>query len=332
MTRHDPAISQIVVEVNYECNHRCIFCYNCWKNDYVKEHVMTASEFEKVLEKAPDAERYAISGGEPLLRDDIFELLEITKNHSDQIALLTNGVLINDEKARKFSKLGIRVQVPFHGLEKTHDQLVGMKGAYKRAIKGIAYLKKHGVDFAVTSVANRKNIDELERIFELGVALGSKELQVIRFMPGGEGMVHRDLELDDKGYIKMLKALNNVGRKYGVFAAIGAPNLPCRFPEENYRHIHFGKCSAGIDWFAIDPSGRVRMCNHSPTIIGNLLQQDFKEIWNHPVFRDFREGKMVPDECRGCKDLERCLGGCRAVAETCFGDLRAPDPLYHSRS
>jgi radical SAM protein with 4Fe4S-binding SPASM domain len=130
----------------------------------------------------------------------------------------------------------------------------------------------------------------------------------------------------------MLNALNNIGRKYGVFAAIGAPNLPCRFPEEKYRYIHFGKCSAGIDWFAIDPSGRVRVCNHSPTIIGNLLEQDFDEIWNHKLFRDFRNGKIIPDECKDCEFVERCLGGCRAVAETCYGDLRAPDPLYHSRS
>ena len=61
MMRSEPNISQIVVEVNYDCNHRCIFCYNCWKNEYEKEHVMTASEFEKVLSKSPDAERYALS-------------------------------------------------------------------------------------------------------------------------------------------------------------------------------------------------------------------------------------------------------------------------------
>ena len=226
-----------------------------------------------------------------------------------------------------FKRHNVIVQVPFHGLEKTHNELTGLADGYKSAMRGVAYLKKHDVRFAITSVANKKNINELKDIFELGVALGASELQVIRFMPGGEGIRNDDLLLDSKEYVMMLESLNEVCMRYRVFGAIGAPNVPCIYPEKKYKYITFGSCSAGIDWLVVDPSGRIRICNHSPTILGNLLNQSFEEIWNHEILKSFREYKVIPEECDACDKRLDCRGGCRAVAETYYGSLYAPDPL-----
>jgi len=323
----DLELVQVVFEATYKCNSNCVFCYNCWKHDYERLPEMDLAQIRTVLSKLPKVNRFVISGGEPLLRKDLEEIIIESRKYTKFISVLTSGILVNDMVAQMLKEHDIFVQIPIHGMEKTHNELTGVKDGYKKTLKGIAWLKKAGVKFATTAVANRKNIDELEKIFQLGIALGASEIQVIRFMPGGEGMANDDLMLTDEDYIRMLEILNSVCGKYRIFGASGAPNIPCRFPDEKYRYIHIGNCGAGIDWIVIDPSGRVRICNHSPTILGNLLENNFSEIWNHHILRAFRANEVIPEECSGCDKMQDCRGGCRAVAETYYGSLYAPDPL-----
>jgi radical SAM protein with 4Fe4S-binding SPASM domain len=324
----DLELIQVVWEATYRCPSHCMFCYNCWKNEYKSDTEMDLSQLKIILGKLPDFKRFVISGGEPLLRNDLKEIMVKVKEYTDNVSILTSGILIDDERARLFKKYDIFVQIPFHGLERTHNDLTGVKDGYKRAIKGVAFLRKHNVRFATSTVATKKNVNELKQVFKLGVALGASELQVIRFMPGGEGMKNVELMLNKEEYELMLEDLNSICSRYRIPGAIGAPNLPCKFPEDRYKHITMGSCSAGIDWLVIDPSGRVRICNHSPTILGSLIAQEFEEVWEHPILRAFRSLEVIPKECNGCKKRKECRGGCRAVAETYYGSLYAPDTLY----
>ena len=319
---------QVVWEATYRCPSKCVFCYNCWKYDYIQEPEISIDQFKVVLKKLPEFKRFVISGGEPLLRSDLEEIIVEAKNYTDNVSVLTSGILLNEYYAELFRDHEIYVQIPFHGMEKIHNELTGVKDGYKRAIMGIAYLKKHNVKFATTTVATKKNVNELKQVFELGVALGASALQVIRFMPGGAGMKNTEFMLNAEEYTMMLDALNSVCARYRIPGAIGAPNVPCRFPEGKYKHITMGSCSAGIDWIAVDPSGRARICNHSPTILGNLLHQEFEEIWQHPILKAFRSLEIIPKECNDCEKRLECRGGCRAVAETYYGSLCAPDPLF----
>jgi len=323
----DLELTQVVWEATYDCMSHCIFCYNCWKHEYERQNVLDLPGLKLILEKLPGFRRFVISGGEPLLRNDIEEIIVMVKNYTENVSVLTSGILLNDTHARMFREYGIFVQVPIHGLEDTHNKLTGVEDGYRKAIRGIAWLRKNEVDFAISSVGNRRNIDELKEVFELGVALGASELQVIRFMPGGEGMEHGELMLRGDEYVRMLESLNQVCARYRIYGASGAPNVPCVYSVEKYKHIYIGSCGAGVDWIAIDPSGRVRMCNHSPTILGDLGEQDFQEIWEHPQLLKLRDLELVPEKCKICEKLKECMGGCRAVAETYYGSMYEPDPL-----
>ncbi len=320
-------LTQVVWESTYECISNCLFCYNCWKHEYEKNEVLNINDLQTVIEKLPPFKRFVISGGEPLLRKDLEAIISMVKGYTKNISVLTSGILLNDRTARLLKRHGVFVQVPIHGLENTHNTLTGVEDGYRKAIMGIAWLRKHEVDFAVSTVGNRLNIHELEDVFELGVALGASELQVIRFMPGGEGMKHNDLMLRGNEYMKMLETLNSVCARYGIYGASGAPNIPCVYPLKKNMHIGIGTCGAGMDWIAIDPSGRVRMCNHSPTVLGDLTVQNFQEIWEHPLLQKLRMFEMVPKICKNCEHLRDCMGGCRAVAETYYGSMYEPDPL-----
>lgn len=320
-------ISQIVFEVTYRCQSNCQFCYNCWKYQYQPLPELTLDQYQQLMQKLPKTKQIAISGGEPLLRHDLREIILALKRLSPNILVITSGIQINNEIARMFKELNVRVQISLHGLEDTHNALTRTENAYQRAIQGIAWLKRNDVKYGITTVVNKKNINEIKQVFELGVALDAQQLQVIRFMPGGEGIKNQDLMLNAREYIKMMEDLDGVCKNYGIIGVLGAPNTPCSFPDEKYKHISKGMCGAGVDWFAIDPSGRMRICNHSPTILGDLTQQSFADIWAHPLLEKFRTNQMIPKACDGCKRRDECKGGCRAVAETYYGDISAPDPL-----
>ena len=268
----DIELVQVVWESTYRCPSNCVFCYNCWKYEYKQDPEMDLDQLKMVLKKLPKFNRFVISGGEPLLRNDLEDIIEEARKYTDNVTILTSGILIDDLIANLFKKHDIFVQIPFHGLEKTHNELTRVENGYNRAIKGVAHLRKHNVRFATTTVANKMNIHELKQVFELGVALGASELQVIRFMPGGEGMKNAKLMLNKNEYEQMLDSLNSICARYRIPGAIGAPNLPCLFPEKKYKHITMGSCSAGIDWLVIDPSPKDRICKHSTTILGDLIE------------------------------------------------------------
>jgi radical SAM protein with 4Fe4S-binding SPASM domain len=329
MRMADIKLVQIVIEAIYRCNAACIFCYNCWKQDYDQRPELGIKEWKRVVDGLPEVKWFTISGGEPLLRKDLPDLIDLLQEKSKGVSVLTNGLLLDNLWAREFKERNVFVQVPLHGLQRIHDELVGVKGGYNRAIKGIAYLKKHDVDFAVSVVGNRKNINEIGKVFELGVALGASELLAIRFLPGGEGLKNQELMLTADEYRKFLSEFDRVLHHYRINGKMGVPNLPCKFPENDLKALCMTGCTAGIDWLALDPSGRVRFCNHSPTILGDLRTQNFEDIWNGPFLKSIRAGKMVPDECNGCEKVQECRGGCRAVAETLFNDWKAPDPLFN---
>ncbi|MBN1539448.1 MAG: radical SAM protein [Candidatus Thermoplasmatota archaeon] len=324
-------LSMIVLEYTYRCNSSCIFCYNCWKNDYDVVPELSVDEWKPIIHKLPPVKRITISGGEPLMRDDLPDLIDLLKERTKYVSVLTNGTLLDDRWARMFKEKEVFVQVPLHGLERNHDLLVGMTGGFRKAVKGIAYLNRNMVDFAVSVVGNKKNIGEIRKIFELAVALGASELLAIRFIPGGEGLRNLDLMMDAKEYETFLSEFDRVLNRYRLFGALGIPNIPCKFPEKGYKALYFSGCTAGVDWLALDPAGRVRVCNHSPTIIGDLREQTFGKVWNHPLLRAFRKHKVVPEECRGCDKVDTCLGGCRAAAQTLHGDWKAHDPLFDLR-
>ncbi len=288
---------------------------------------MSLDQIKLILKKLPKWKLFAITGGEPLLRNDLEEIIIAAKQTSPFVSLVTSGIEIDENVAMMLKRHDVFVQVPFHGLEKTHNSLTRVNDGFRRAIRGVGWLKKYKVTFATTSVATHQNCHELKRVFELGVALGASRIQVIRFMAGGEGLKNPNLALQGREYWQMLQDLEEVCKKYGIKGGLGAPNTPCTFPDAQYTHIYKGTCGAGIDWIAIDPSGRVRICNHSPTILGNLLEQDFHEIWEHPILQRFRNHEIIPQQCQGCDKVTECRGGCRAVAETYFRDLSSPDPL-----
>lgn len=327
----DP-LEQIVFEVSYGCNAGCHFCYNCWKAPgYERGAELAPSDYRRLRGRLPAAKLYALSGGEPLMRRDLFEIADALGEDGTPLSLLTNGIDLDERAADALAERNIVVQLPVHGLRDGHDGLMGRVGAFAGMVRACALLKDRHLSMTTSTVASTANLDSLERALELCVALGSRFLLLIRFLPGGAGLERRDLMLDLDGVRRAYGALESVCDAYGVRGGVGVPNLPCMIDEELYPHVQFSSCLAGRDWFVIDPSGRLRMCNHSPTVYGRPLEEDLAHIVGNRTLRCLEEGTVYPSQCEGCSRVLDCRGGCRAVAETMYGDIRAPDPLLDPR-
>ncbi len=324
----DEPLEQIVFEVTYRCNIRCNFCYNSWKAvDYPVDPELTVEQYELLLSRLPEAKLYAISGGEPLVREDFVDVAEVLHSHLPHMTLITNGMNIDNDLAALFTGWDMTVQLPVHNVGPKHDAITGVPGNFKRLVDVFATLKDNMVPVATATVISKENIDDLEKALEFSIAMGSRAILLIRFLPGGAGQHRWDMLPSKEDMERAYGILDRVCGYYGISGAVGVPNLPCIIDESRYKNVRFNFCGAGRDWFVVDPSGRFRICNHSPVIYGNLLERSVDEIMEHSLLQAFSRSEVYPPECRDCEDLEGCRGGCRAVAETMYGDAYGPDPL-----
>ncbi len=309
----------------------CIFCYNVWKNiNYQKCAELTLDQYRTLITRIPEAKLYALSGGVPLLRNDIFEIADIMRAKCKHITLLTSGVHLNETIANQIAERDIRIQLPVHGLKEKQDAIFGQNDVFKKLIKAFTYLHEYSILYTTSTVVSKTNFENLADILEFCVAMGSRYLLLIRFLPGGAGLMKQDLLLNRNEILKAYQILDKICGYYGVKGGVGVPNLPCIIDEKQFKHINFSRCGAGKSWFNIGPSGDFRICNHSPTIYGNILEQKFEDILNNEVLLKFKHNKIFPEECAECKQVTSCRGGCRAVAETMYGDLYKPDPMFIS--
>lgn len=327
-------LDQVIFECTYRCGLRCAFCYNAWKdeaNRYASGPELTVEQYRTLLDRLPPSRRYVLSGGEPLLRRDLFDIVDLMRTKCDQVSVLTSGVDIDKRIAKAFGDRFVRAQLPIHGIRKKHDMLTGKAGSFDRLVNGMSLLKEYGAHFSTSTVVSKANIDELEDILEFMVAMGTRHLYLIRFLPGGAGTDRTDLLLGQREMRRAYDILEKVCDYYGMRGGVGVPNIPCKIKESGYKHIDFNACTAGKTWFSVDPSGNLRVCNHSPKVYGNLLKRPFAEIMKDETLKRFRKDEIHPHECSGCKVVNECRGGCRAVAETMHGDLCGPDPLYEMK-
>jgi radical SAM protein with 4Fe4S-binding SPASM domain len=271
----------------------------------------------------------AFSGGEPLLRNDIFDLVKFADENKIKSTLITNGTLLSEKVVDKCIDAGVALfEISLLSpRNKIHDKLVRAE-AHNKVLDGFANVKSAGGNSIAAFVATKMNIAETKETAELAVALGAKGMMFNRFNPGGEGTKHvRELLPSLNSLVNALKQLDLIGEQYGISVSSNVPIPPCLLDTKEFKHVKFGYCPAGEKnaYFTIDPLGNVRTCNHSPTILGNLKTHSFAEVKNHPFVKELKE--RLPSLCLACTQRNLCKGNCKASAEVCYGSLVDPEPL-----
>ena len=323
-----------VFEVTQRCNHDCLHCYNPWKNpvDYPMGELPTGETLAmlgKMLDET-GASLVSLSGGEPMLRDDVYDIVDFLAGRGVTINLISNGSLLDDAAVERLSGGKISIfELPLLSVEAAvHDRLSGRQGAFDEVTLAVATLKAARQRVVTVFVATKLNLPTWVATAELAIALGADGIMFNRFNPGGAGIKNLALlQADPEEVQAALDAAERISADYEMPISCSIAMPPCLFDTARYERLTFGFCAAGTDraYYTLDPLGNVRPCNHTPTILGNIRETPFRRMADSPRMKDFMAAR--PEFCAGCKLEMTCLGGCKAAAEAACGSAWACDPF-----
>jgi radical SAM protein with 4Fe4S-binding SPASM domain len=198
----------------------------------------------------------------------------------------------------------------------------------------MAHIRYHHGQFVAVFVATRLNLPDLYDTIKLAFAFGSRGMMLNRFNPGGRGRAHLTELLPTADEMRQaLDIANSAVAEFNFPISCSIPIQPCLIETSAYSNLNFGFCAAGTDraYYTLDPLGNLRPCNHTPTVLGNLLEEPFADLIAPERMREFVEA--VPAWCAPCALRDTCQGGCKAAAQVCYGSLVAEEPfLHHNRA
>ena len=344
MKKLEPNLRLVAWEVTSACNLACKHCRAEAKLTPNKDE-LTSLEGKKLLESIAEVGKPIVifTGGEPLMREDIFDLISYAKFLGLKPVLSPNGTLITGDIAKKIKDCGItRISISIDGPDsKSHNEFRGVEGAFEKIIEAISYLKENKIEFQINTTVTKSNLNSFKEIFNLVKELGAVAWHIFLLVPTGRATEIQDQIISAEEYEKVLnwfydfrKIAKNIHLK-----ATCAPHyyriLRQRAKEEGIKvnFENFGLdavsrgCLGGIGFCFVSNNGIVQPCGYLRVSCGNIRKQNFKTIWEEsPIFEKLRNPDCYKGKCSICEYFNVC-GGCRARAYTMLGDYLDEEPL-----
>jgi len=339
LSKSRPYLQTLIFEITQRCNHNCLFCYNVWHDEatgqsscYPKGELDTKGTLT-LLNKALDetnCKHITLTGGEPLLRPDLKQILDLLAERDVRVTIISNGRLLTETAIVDMVERGVVLfEIPLlsHHRE-THDFLSGASGAFDAALAAMTRIRCNHGKFISVFVATKLNLTHLYNSIKIAFSFGASGLMLNRFNVGGRGRKHMDKLLPSPSQVnQMLTVANEVSVELNFPISCSIAIQPCLVNIDAYPNLNFGFCAAGTQhaYYTLDPLGNLRPCNHTTTILGNLLEETFVDLIAPERLAPFV--KAVPDFCSSCKLRKTCKGGCKAAAEVCYGSLSSEEPF-----
>ncbi|MBO5245588.1 MAG: putative heme d1 biosynthesis radical SAM protein NirJ2 [Selenomonadales bacterium] len=319
------------------CNMYCDHCYR--DAGFKAEEELNTAEAKTLLDQIAKAgfKIMIFSGGEPLMRPDIIELVEHAVSVGLRPVFGTNGTLITEEMAHKLKKagaMGMGISLDSLDIEK-HNKFRKFPNAWEGAVQGMRNCRKAGLPFQIHTTVMDWNSHELEAITDFAVAEGAVAHHFFFLVPTGRGANIEEESLRAKAYEEVLERIMKKQQEVSIeLKPTCAPQF-MRIAAQMGMKMRFGRgCLAGTSYCIISPRGKVQPCAYLNIPLGDVRETPFDEIWkNNEVLNELR----TLDYKGGCGTCEykRACGGCRARAAYYHdGDYMAEEPwcLYHGRT
>lgn len=337
MTDARPRLHSLIFEVTPRCNHACRHCYNFWQTPGVStpNGETGTDQTLALLTKALDetcCEHVTLTGGEPLLRRDLPEIVDLLRQRGVLTTVISNGRLLTEPAVADLLDRGVGLfELPLLSRRReTHDHLSGAPGAFDAVLSAMANIRYLGGQFVAVFVATQLNLPDLYGVIKLAFAFGARGLMLNRFNPGGRGQANLDELLPTPAQMRDALAVADAAvAEFGLSISCSIPIQPCLVDTRAFSHLNFGYCAAGADraYYTLDPVGNLRPCNHTPTVLGNLFDEPFADLMAPERMAPFVQA--APEFCDPCALRETCQGGCKAAAQVCYGSLTAEEPFLH---
>ena len=321
------------------CNLRCTHCYQtgprteelslteiCLVLDEIIDMLEAWSETYQ-LEFSPSLN---ITGGEPFLRKDLFEILDEISTAGFAIFLLTNGTLVDKEKAEQLARLGINgVQVSIEGPEDIHDSIRG-KGSFAASCKGVSHLVKAGLKVTLNATLSEINAEKFQNMIDIATGLGVQKLGFSRLVPSGRGLDLVNRMISREGVKEIYESI--FGLDTGDLKIVTGDPVASQMRNgiekvDDCGPIATGGCAAGVSGLTILPDGTVIPCRRLPIPLGNVREDSLREIWaNSEILEQLRDRSQYKEKCGSCERWAVCRG-CRAIAYAYSLTMGKPDIL-----
>ncbi len=338
-----PNLRLVAWEVTNACNLACKHC-RAEANTNPSPDELSTEEGKKFLDSIAKVGSPIVifTGGEPLLRKDIFELIDHANNVGLKPVLSPNGTLITDQVAKEIKRLNVqRVSLSIDGPDaKSHNNFRGVPRAFERTINGIELLKKYNIPFQINTTVTRSNLSHFKDIFDLVKELGAVAWHIFLLVPTGRAEGIREEIISAQEYENVLNWFYEFRKKTNIhLKATCAPHyyriMRQRAKEEGIKvdYNTFGLdaytrgCLGGIGFCFVSYKGIVQPCGYLKLNCGNVRQTSFKTIWeSSDIFLKLRDRRSYIGKCGVCEYFKVC-GGCRARAYTMLRDYLREEPL-----
>ena len=312
-----PILSEVAL--TWRCNIKCQFCYascTCVAESDEDSNMdeLSTKDVKSILDIIRcDAEVPSVSftGGEPVLRDDLAELVAYASSALEmRVNLITNGTLISQQVAKTLKKAGLAsAQVSIESPDpEIHDRIVGVKKAHQASVNGLLALKDTGIPVHPHATLCQLNRQTLPEMASFAKSLGVDRFSLNMIIPAGRG-VAEDLAIKYSDIEEMVLDIKSSAEKAGVRFMWYSPTPMCLFNPVSHQLGNKG-CSACEGLLSVDPYGRVLPCSSWKEPVGNLLLDGFQDVWFGEQGQSLRDKRSAHPECRDCEHFAVCHGAC----------------------
>lgn len=323
----------LLAELTYRCPLQCPYCSN--PLDFAKqEQELTTEQWITVFEQAREmgAVQIGFSGGEPLVRKDLPELIKAARDLGFYTNLITSGIGLTEKKIDAFAEAGLdHIQISFQASDETlNAALAGSAKAFQQKLDMAKAVKAHGYPMVLNFVLHRHNIHQIDKIIELSIELEADDVELATCQFYGWAQLNREGLLPTRQQIADAEA---VVAEYRVKMADKGNLANLLFVTPDYYEERPKGCMGGWGaiFLSVTPEGMALPCHSArqlPIAFPSVLEQSLQDIWyNSFGFNKYRGFDWMPEPCRSCSEKEKDFGGCRCQAFMLTGNADNADPV-----
>ena len=345
-------------ESTIQCNLTCAHCRRLEDNDAAPNDMSTdqaktlIEQLAQLGQSQPMMPIMVFSGGEPLVRPDLFELMAFAKAQGITVALATNGTLIDEAMAERIAASGVaRASISLDGsTAEMHDHMRQLDGSFDQAVQGIKHLRKKGVAFQINMTVTQHNRHQLEDIYELALELGAVAVHPFMLVPVGCGVELAETDMmTPSQYEESLKVIAELEKRGDMQIKVTCgphyervkreaglnQSSPGHGHGQGHSSVPGGAghgvssrgCLAGMGVIFVGHQGEVFPCGYLPVLCGNVLETPLSDIWmNSKDLVQLSDSDALEGKCGACGFRKVC-GGCRARAYAETENYLAEEPF-----
>ncbi len=317
--------------ITNRCNLRCLHCRGMAPQQLEGSQVLELAK--QIPQLSP--QWVIIEGGEPLLREELFDVLSIIKQGRITTYLITNGMLLDEETVRRLAELNVKLMVSVDGTDKKSYEEIRRGAEFRTLNKAVRLLNKYGILDACNITIGRHNYQQIEKIFQFAEELGVSKIIFLGLKPCAD---YKKYVLGRRQYQEIIPSVMECQRSYGIDIFFDEPFFK---PFLEAHKINYSVNSeSGIivpsvsgcifgDYLFVETNGDVKPCTFAPMVVGNVGEKDLPQIWEdmekHELIQKIKDFSSRSGVCRECPHLYNC-GGCRSRTYSLTGNWFESDP------